>query len=185
MLGAGVVILIGTGGVGYAGYRGVHALRRGSRKKILKQEILDLSVRTNTEAQKYPDWFQQQSCRRAVNTANEMQHYTDEQLDEILDDSRERKDYDKTKYFIESAILEWAEDYNQITGRAIHMTDKYNKALVEINTLKSSFLKEGYILEEVDVPQFPISRNLTEVVSKAEHVVNILEYSIGKLKTVR
>lgn len=163
----------------------MNALRRGSRRKALKKEILDLSVRTNTEAQKYPDWFQNEYCRRMVNTANEMQSYTDEQLDSILDNSRENRGYARNKDFIESGMGEWADIYKRIADQASHAQERYDTSLVELNNLKNVLVKEGYKFEEVETPKFSSSQNPMESVSRVENVLTTLNRSIGTLQAIR
>lgn len=118
-------------------------------------------------------------------TANEMQRYNDEQIDSILDNSRENRGYDKSKNLIESRIGEWADTYKGIVDQASHAQERYNATLTELNSIKDALVEEGYKLEEIEVPKFPSSQNPMEVVSRVENVLTTLNRSIGKLQAIR
>lgn len=180
-----VVVIIVIWGVVFGTVKWVWAINKRNRKKTLKKEIFELSVRANSEAQKYPEWFQNEYCRRVINAANKMQAYTDEEVDDIIDSSQETRNYLEYKDFIEKEIRWWEKSYIWILVESWEIQERYNATLLELNSVKEALVREGYQFEEVEIPKLPISASHMEVASKWGNVIATLNRSIERLQAIR
>lgn len=53
------------------------------RRKTLRKQIFELSIRFETEKIKYPEWFQNRYIARVVRDLERLKNYSDEQLDHV------------------------------------------------------------------------------------------------------
>ena len=50
----------------------------------MKRQIFELGIRLKTEKAKYPEWLLNRYARKADRAMNELENFSDEQLDDII-----------------------------------------------------------------------------------------------------
>lgn len=159
------------------------ALKRNSRRKALKREILELGVRLQVEKLKYPKWFQDAHIQKIENLARKMCGYSDAALDDLVA-SKGKSTHNSDMSMIRSALISWDVEYKNIGSKLDSARLGFAKKKMGLVTLRDDLAKKGFTVDPIDMPNITDGVNPMETLSGIERASRITDGSIMALSAI-
>lgn len=160
-----------------------NALVRRNRRKALKRQIFELSIKFKTEKSKYPEWF------------NAYMYETERNLEELENSSNDDLDliikWWRAKVIFEEIIdsitdnIDWFEVKYQEIIKGVKIKEKEaKKKIQELWELQVNLKNEWFRFWVIQIPTLKEQSNPSETLSLLETISLELDKSIAKLQSI-
>ncbi|MCK9273111.1 TPM domain-containing protein [Candidatus Gracilibacteria bacterium] len=178
-LGMGIVVISVIGGSVLGG----NALVRRNRRKALKRQIFELSIKFKTEKSKYPEWFNSYMYETERNL-EELENSSDNDLDLIIKGGYNKIEFDENINSITDSIDGFEVKYQEIIQKVKIEEKEVKKKIQELGQLQVNLKNEGFRFGVIQIPEVKEQSNPSETLSLLEKISSELDQSIAKLKSV-
>lgn len=176
-IGAVILVVLWGWAVGW------NTLVKRNRRKALKKQIFELSIRLQTEKAKYPEWFLLRHAREAEQAMDRLESYSDNQLDSIINGWRQDIMFYRDINTVNTIALLEAK-FEEITRNVKIRTDEVARQMIDVATLQKSLEEEWFKFDIVQVSTVREWSNPDETLSLLEWISSNLTKYADKLRAI-
>ncbi|EKD66864.1 MAG: hypothetical protein ACD_49C00002G0001 [uncultured bacterium (gcode 4)] len=158
-------------------------LVRRNRRKALKRQIFELSIKFKTEKSKYPEWFNSYMYETERNLEG-LENSSDNDLDLIIKWWYDKIEFDETINSITDSI-DWFEvKYQEIIQKVKDKEKEIKKKIEELWKLQINLKNEWFRFWVIQTPKIKEWLNPDKAILMLEEISSELNQNISKLKSI-